>query len=338
MPKVSVIIPVYNAHEYIKRCLDSVCNQTLKDIEIICVDDCSSDNSLDILNGYAKKDNRIKVFLCKTNCGESKARNIGLKNASGEFIAFVDNDDYLDLNFYEILYYKAIETNADIVKGEIHDIQYDGSSTYGFLNQKIRENNNKFYFAYHWWTAIYKRTLILENNIKLIEGHPLGGDILFLNQAIINCQKLELVDNVYYHYCRREDSGDSKILSFEKIKSAIDIFEKILNNIKNTGIVNKGTSFVVCGWLFQMLNYPFRTKEEFVLKYILRKILNYYQNAKSIICEDTHYTNILPIIMHLIKNNDYDEILEFYLKNNTQPKILIANLRFLHKQKGVIDV
>ena len=84
MPKVSVIIPVYNAQDYLGRCLDSVCNQTLKDIEIICVNDCSKDNSLNILNEYAEKYPNMKVIDCKVNGGESVARNIGLDNATGE--------------------------------------------------------------------------------------------------------------------------------------------------------------------------------------------------------------------------------------------------------------
>ena len=82
--KVSVIIPVYNAKDYLRRCLDSIVNQTLSDIEIICVNDCSTDNSLEILNEYAKKHSNIKVIDCKINSGESKARNIGLENAAGE--------------------------------------------------------------------------------------------------------------------------------------------------------------------------------------------------------------------------------------------------------------
>ena len=139
MPKISIIIPVYNAEEYLKRCLNSIVNQTLKDIEIICVNDCSIDNSLEILNSYAQRDNRIKVIDCKTNGGESKARNIGLDNSTGEFLAFVDNDDELDLDFYEKLYKKAIEENADIAKAEVHIIDYTQKDVYPETNALIKK-------------------------------------------------------------------------------------------------------------------------------------------------------------------------------------------------------
>ena len=333
MVKISAIVPVYNAQEYLDRCLSSICNQTLKDIEIICVDDCSTDDSLKILNNYAKNDSRIKVIHRDVNGGESRARNMALECAKGEFLSFVDNDDYLDLNFYEELYNKAIATNADIVKGEMHRVEYDGSSFYEGLNNKIRKNNNKFFFAYRWWTAIYKRELISKNNIKFIEGYPLAGDVLFLNQAIINCVKLELVDNVYYHYCRRKDSGDSKILSAEKIKSAIKIFEMIRDNIRNTGIKNTGMSFVVSEWLKQMLEYPYRTNEEDSLKYVLQKILDYYHASKDFIINDDEFFGIFSVVMPFIKNNDFNGIYNFYLKNNSPQKMRLAQMRLAVRGK-----
>ena len=94
MPKVSVIIPVYNTEKYLKKCLDSVCNQTLSDIEIICIDDCSTDNSLNILKEYTLKDNRIKLIEFKENKGAAVARNTGIDEAKGEYIGFIDSDDY----------------------------------------------------------------------------------------------------------------------------------------------------------------------------------------------------------------------------------------------------
>ena len=114
MPKVSVIIPVYNVEKYLSECLDSVVNQTLKDIEIICVNDGSPDGSAEILEEYAQKDNRIKV-ITQENRGVSEARNSGLKIASGEYIAFLDSDDYIDLKFFEQLYKRGIESNSDVV-------------------------------------------------------------------------------------------------------------------------------------------------------------------------------------------------------------------------------
>ena len=120
MSKVSVIIPVYNTEKFLRKCLDSVCNQTLQDIEIICINDCSTDGSLEILREYAGKDNRIKLIELLENCGAAKARNIGIDIAEGEYLGFVDSDDFIDLDFYKKLYGKAKETDADAVKGKLY--------------------------------------------------------------------------------------------------------------------------------------------------------------------------------------------------------------------------
>lgn len=231
MPKVSVIIPIYNAQDYLERCLDSVCNQTLKDIEIICVNDASTDKSIDILNKYAQRYQNMKVIDCKINGGESVARNIGMENATGEYLGFVDNDDEIDVDFYEKLYNKATEKNADISKGEVHIVDYDQKETYGNLNKKIRENNEILFFAYHWWTAIFKTSIIKDNHIEFIPKYPLGGDVLFLNKVVLASNSIALVDDAFYHYYRRENSGDSKILTFEKITSVLYCHEMIVDNV-----------------------------------------------------------------------------------------------------------
>ena len=106
MIKISIIIPVYNTEKYLKKCLDSIINQTLKSLEIICIDDCSTDNCLHILKEYQLKDNRIKIIEQKENKGQGVARNLGLNIAEGEYIMFLDPDDWLELNALEILYKK----------------------------------------------------------------------------------------------------------------------------------------------------------------------------------------------------------------------------------------
>lgn len=115
MPKISIIIPVYNVEKYLRECLDSCVNQTLDDIEIICVDDCSPDNSIKILEEYQAKDPRIKILRHETNKNLGAARNTGLANAIGEYIWFVDSDDYIDTKACEILYYAIKEFDVDML-------------------------------------------------------------------------------------------------------------------------------------------------------------------------------------------------------------------------------
>ena len=114
-PKISIIIPVYNVEKYLAECLDSCINQTLKDIEIICVDDASPDNSIKILEEYQQKDSRIKIFRHKKNRNLGGARNTGLENATGEYVWFVDSDDYIDVHACQILYDTATKFNLDLL-------------------------------------------------------------------------------------------------------------------------------------------------------------------------------------------------------------------------------
>ena len=117
-PKVSVIVPVYNVEKYLENCLETLISQTLKDIEIICINDGSKDSSPDILKKYALNDERIKI-IDKHNEGLSAARNDGLNVATGEYIGYVDSDDWVDLNFYEKLYNAAKKHNAEVACGNI---------------------------------------------------------------------------------------------------------------------------------------------------------------------------------------------------------------------------
>ena len=118
MELVSIIVPVYNCAQFLNRCMDSLVNQTLKDIEIICINDGSTDNSPEILQEYAAKDSRIKI-INKENGGLSSARNRGLAAAQGEYLGFVDSDDWVDLDFFEKLYNAAKKYDTDIATGGI---------------------------------------------------------------------------------------------------------------------------------------------------------------------------------------------------------------------------
>ena len=133
-PKVSIVVPVYNVADYLPEALDSLINQTLKDIEIICIDDCSTDNSLSILKEYAHKDKRIKVIEQHENRGEVVAKYTGALCASADYIGTLDPDDYLAPNFYEIMYNKAISDNYDVVVCNIYKIDEEGNAINSILS------------------------------------------------------------------------------------------------------------------------------------------------------------------------------------------------------------
>ena len=190
-PKVSVIIPVYNVEEYLRECLDSVVNQTLKEIEIICVDDGSTDNSLEILKEYAKKDNRITV-ISRENRGVGYSRNEGISVSKGEFIAFMDPDDYYpDLSVLNTMFNKAIEHKVKICGGSL--IVYDEHRKIEIQKKEKNEcfTEDKMYlyqdfqYDYGFQRYIYQRNFIQKNDIYFrhtgIKKHllPKGRGVFF---------------------------------------------------------------------------------------------------------------------------------------------------------------
>ena len=169
MPKISVVIPIYNKEEFLIKCLKSVLNQTLDDIEIICVNDFSSDNSLKIINEYRLKDERIKLINFDSHKGVSCARNEGIKIASAPYIGFVDADDFIDLDFYKNLYNKTQKLNPDIVKGELWGLNRLSDKPFMpicyDLNSLIKKN--KSFFFYTFTSAIYKKSLIIDFSVQI---------------------------------------------------------------------------------------------------------------------------------------------------------------------------
>ncbi len=207
-PKVSVIVPVYNTEQYLKRCLDSLLNQTLKDIEIICVDDGSTDKSPKILDEYAFQDNRILV-IHKENSGAGESRNCGLDVAHGKYVCFVDSDDWIDVDFIEKLFLKANINNLDFVKGNVF-LEYPKSRLLSNLHKEIHKQlalgkNIACCLSRDWWSILYKKEIIEKYNLKFTNSH-LGEDTLFLISYVCRTRKFDLIDDTYYHYFQRTNS------------------------------------------------------------------------------------------------------------------------------------
>ena len=276
MPKVSVIIPVYNVEQYLRNCLDSVINQTLKDIEIICVDDGSPDNCGAILDEYASKDNRIKV-IHQENKGVAVARNRGLDIASGEYISFLDPDDMIDLNFYEILY--PIEKKYDIVKGGFNVINKNKKHI-SKLNDKI--NQRWYYFTCEWVSAIYRKSLI--EKIRFPEGFSNGEDCVFLNKVLLISHNIGVNNDVFYHYIRRDNSLDTFYLSSSKINSIIFTRNIVADNLNNSNLyMNDGDAY---NYLFydNFINIFYllmRTKKNNDKKYIIYSVIDLFHKCKD---------------------------------------------------------
>ena len=212
--KLSVIIPVYNAEDFLEQCLDSVLGQTLSDIEVFCIDDGSDDRSPAILEEYAAKDSRI-VVMHQENKGAGTARNLGMEYASGEYVHFLDSDDYLELDAYEKMYSVAKKHNIDVIKTRVNGIDsvtgervdnrhYDlsGLSSKDF-NRVLRFTDMPENFARHIcvvpWNGIYRREFLVENNIRF-NSLVCVNDRSFYNHVIIKAKRIMIIgDEVVNH-------------------------------------------------------------------------------------------------------------------------------------------
>jgi len=239
-PALSIIVPVYNVEPWLARCLDSLLVQTIKDIEIICIDDKSTDDSLKILHEYEKKDKRIKVIAQEKNSGVSAARNAGLEIATGEYIGFVDSDDYVDSDFYEKLYNRATETDTEIAKGNAYVVDNNENKT--LLKPSFADiRKNRANFFYPLWSAIYKHDFIKRNQLDFPVGVIVSEDVVFLAKAVFLANKIELVEDAYYYYVRRENSLDSDIFNPKKLKSSIDAANIIVDFINDKTTIDRET-------------------------------------------------------------------------------------------------
>lgn len=211
-PKVSVIIPVFNAVPYLRQCLDSVCNQTLRDIEIICVDDGSTDASPNILNEYQRKDNRI-IILTQENAGAGASRNRGLAIAKGEYLSFLDSDDFFELSFLEKIYLRCKYENADI--GVFEYIRYQDSlqkvlytrfgirwehfpSSLPFSPKSCSEYILES-FDPTAWNKLFLRDFVIRHNIRFQEIHR-TNDLFFTMLSIALADKITLMDEALVYY------------------------------------------------------------------------------------------------------------------------------------------
>lgn len=282
MVKVSIIIPVYNVEEYLAECMDSVTGQTLNDIEIICVNDGSTDSSLQILKKYRKKDERI-ILIDKENGGYGQAMNRGFEKASGEYVGIVEPDDYVPLNMYEELYEKASKYELDFVKADFYRFKRSSNGNmelyYNHLSPKTEDYNVVFdpsttpdslRFIMNTWSGIYRREFIEKNHIR---HHETPGaafqDNGFWFQTFVYAKRAMILDKPYY--MNRRDNPNSSVNSREKVYCINIEYDYIREMfIKQPEIWEK---FCHIYWFKKYHNYMgtiWRIGEEYRREYILR--------------------------------------------------------------------
>lgn len=227
MIKVSVILPVYNVEPYLRQCMDSIVGQTLEEIEIICVDDGSSDNSLNILKEYWQKDSRVRVIE-QQNAGAGAARNAGMRVASGQYLSFLDSDDFFEPNMLEKAYACAERYTADFIvfhsdqfhmdKQEYVDVPWvlrkqEIPPYMPFSHRQLTDNVFKVFVGWAW-DKLYRRSFVEVHHLQFQEQRT-SNDLLFVFSALVLAKKIAVVDQVLAHQRR----GSSTSLSVTREKS-----------------------------------------------------------------------------------------------------------------------
>ncbi|WP_369013317.1 glycosyltransferase family 2 protein [Flavobacterium anhuiense] len=231
--KVSVVIPVYNAKNYLHDCIKSLLSQTFVDCEFIFVNDGSTDNSLEIIQKYQEDDIRIKL-INQENKGIAEARNAGIEIASGEYIGFLDNDDFVKVDFLENLYKKAAERYLDILVSKTilgrdgkyvikdHGFSTDLIFAKDLIQEQIIPNLLKTEDLFAVWNKIYKRTFLLENNIRFPDDRVIEEDNIFNIQAFNKAEKVLFIEYAGYYYRDVADSKSRKIIENDYFSKALE--------------------------------------------------------------------------------------------------------------------
>ena len=294
MTKLSIIVPVYNVEKYLPKCLESLIKQTLKDIEIICVNDGSMDNSLAILKEFASKDSRIKI-IDNQHQGVAKTRNTGIEQSTGEYIGFVDSDDYIDIDFFEKLYNSATKSNSDIAIASIlkhknffniYNAKYTKEETAITIQDKIKLCEDKKHFFFYAWNKIYHSGFIKENNIKFSEGQ-IYEDVMFAIKALYYSNKIISVYGTKYHYIEHENSLTKyKDKTGEKEHDLIKAYSELQEfcNSKNIEIPERLNYYAKknFGFIFNLYEGKYQKKIQFLNLFTVATITDFSETRNLI--------------------------------------------------------
>ena len=296
MPKVSVIVPVYNVENYIEKCLDSLVNQTLKDIEIIVVNDGSTDGSKEKIQKYLQKYDNIK-YLEKENGGLSDARNFGMPQAMGEYMAFLDSDDYVEPSIYEKMYKVAIEENSDMVECDFlweypNKVRLDTGKIYNNKKEMIE------FARVVAWNKLIRREILEQTKIEF----PFGlryEDVEFFYKLVPYLNKVSFVKEGLVHYVQRNTS----IANTQNIrtKEIFTVFDNILNYYKDNNLYDEYKDeleysyirILLCSSLKRMCKIDDKTERKLALEETWNNINSNFPNwRKNTILKKKSFKNV----------------------------------------------
>jgi len=336
MVKVSVIIPVYNVEKYLEKCLESVINQTFEDIEIICINDGSTDNSLEILNNYSKKYDKIKVFT-QDNKRQGAARNLGLNKSFGDYIYFIDSDDYLELNTIGMLYDNAVSNNSDIVVSKIARFNDDSDKIdysipgFDFETQFKNVDFNNFTFNYKDikqyvlnrsfapWMKLFKKEFLLDNNLRFVENLAFE-DVLFHIQTFLKAESISFSPNFFYYYRNNPNSTVNTSKNGSDIFKIIDLVEEYL--VENNFMDEFREEFDLFK-VIQILNYIISTRSEDYFQKAKGEFLKMDLSSNSL--KNDYLVNKFDCVINSNSLIEYMENYYNFIFDDLNKKILVLN-------------
>lgn len=313
--KISVIIPIYNSTRFLNDNIRSICDQTLSEIEILFVDDCSTDNSVEIISKYKKNDNRIKILKNSNHEGAAIARNYGLKFANGEYIIFLDSDDLFDAKLLENLYNLAKEKNCDIVFTKYSIIDENGifiDRNQG-VSDNVKEDINYADLSEYYnlftittpapWNKLYKKSFLIEKNI-LFQNLATCNDLFFFKYSFVEARSIYFKNKELIKY--RQYCGDNISSKRHKYCSCcIDanrlVFKKLKNSNKNVSIINFFYFSSISNFIYEYKKIISKIEKIVFLKniyYFLPKKYFFYMCFK-IKCSEKLFKIIEKTLFHL---------------------------------------
>ena len=341
-PKISIIIPVYNADLYLEECLNSLVNQTLEDIEIICVNDNSKDKSLKILQNFAKKDKRIKIINFDETSGQSRARNVALESVSGEYIGFVDADDFVDLDMFEKMYKKS--QNADMVMCQAK-----------VFDDKVKTYKDDAYFALECfddkfaekpfthedtvdfiteinvsvWNKIYRTIFLKKLGVKFQEGF-IYEDLPYFYEVYTQAKKVVLLKEFLYSY-RINNQNSTMTRTDKNVKDRVDMasltydilkkqkyFEKIKSTLLNT---------IIHDLFYRCLIINSRYQKEYFFR-----MQKFFKTLDTTDIDDTLIKSRYYPHFCEIKKRSYDEIIKYFFNQETLGSAYVEHAKKVFKR------
>lgn len=301
-PEISVIIPVYNAAPWLHRCLDSVCGQTMENIEIICVNDCSSDESNTLLEKYAARDSRVLPISFGRNQGAALARNVGMAVARGEWLSFVDSDDTIDKYFYATLHSKIMQGYVDIIEAPVCVIG----------------NRNVKYPRPQWtwlWSSIFRTDFIKKNNISF-PAHFSAEDMVFMVNVLLANPIRRKIEGIYYNYYQLSTSS-SHHRTDKKCAEQLSAFDLMFSEIAQKAFKQsipperaQNIFHVFFKWLLINIAYKFTDSAK---RKASEMLVNLYANYPYFEEANTWLAKSEPVLLALLRQGDVDKLTDFFL-------------------------